>query len=100
MFKTFYIHYNVGTGKLPNQKPRGFTMEVMAHKNPRLVEVRGAFCSPKDQFCKKTGRSYAAAAQSQLIHKRRLPNILVAMQTVVMGGGHVDDWYYVLKYVV
>lgn len=75
-------------------------MEVSAHENSRLVEVRGAFCSPKDQFSKKLGRSFAAAAPSKLIHKRRLPDMLAAMEQVVAGHGYTEHWYYVLKYVV
>ena len=76
-------------------------MEVKAHENSRLVEVRGAFCSPKDQFDKKKGRSYASAAPSKLIHKRRLPSMLAAMEQVVTGYVSEDsNYYYVLKYVV
>jgi hypothetical protein len=100
MFNTFYVHKNRGPGKLPNREPRGFTLMVAPHANERLVECRGAFCSPKDQFSKKEGRLRAKWAKAKLIKKRELPHLLYAMDAVAKGDTTEKDWLYVLKYVV
>lgn len=100
MFNTFYIHKNRGPGKLPNREPRGFTLMVSPHANQRLIECRGAFCSPKDQFSKKEGRSRAALADVKLIKKRELPRLLYAMDAYAKGDTTESDWNYTLKYVV
>ena len=101
MFNTFYIHKNRGPGKLPNRAPRGFTLMVAPHAtNERLVECRGTFCSPKDQFSKKEGRSRCATAEVKLIRKRELPTLLYAMDNYAGGNTSASDWNYTLKYVV
>jgi hypothetical protein len=38
------------------------------------VSLRVAFCSPKDQFCRKTGRLVAHTAPEQIVPLRYLPN--------------------------
>jgi hypothetical protein len=68
--------------------------------NERLVECRGTFCSPKDQFSKKEGRSRCATAEVKLIKKRDLPQLLYAMDYYAGGDTCEKDWYYTLKYVV
>jgi len=69
--------------------------------NSRNVVCSGAFCSPKDQFIKKEGRSYAVQASSKTINKRHLPALLNAMATYSgFDDSNERDWVYTLKYVV
>lgn len=103
MFKSFFHHYNLGPGKLPNNAPRGFTM----HVKPDRVEdnkcwVSVAWCSPKDEFNKKTGRSCALGKEYKLINKRQLPGIVAGCHGVVWDTNNVmpDSFYWILKYVV
>ena len=100
MFKPFYVHHTKGPQKMSNRYPRGFTLQVSPSENPRMVQVRGAFCSPKDQFSKKQGRSFAAVAEMREINKRKLPMLLASMCEACGQEYYEEQWYYVLKYVV
>ncbi len=102
MFKPFFIHKHHGAKKLSNRHPRGFTLYIEQDPvNARNVVCSGAFCSPKDQFVKKDGRSHAAQASTKTINKRDLPKLLNAMSLVSGFNENVErDWFYVLKYVV
>lgn len=103
MFKPFYVHENVGPGKLSGRSPRGFTLKVSPDPdNTRHVIVQGTWCSNKDEFCKRVGRANADAAEAKSINKRQLPELAARMAGVVRpdlayGEGY---YYYLLKYVV
>lgn len=102
-FKPFYIHENRGPGKMTGRSPRGFTLKVSPDpENQRNVLVQGAWCSHKDEFVKKTGRTTADAAESKSINKRDVPELLGAMSDQMWGGlgQSARSYYYVLKYVV
>ena len=103
MFKPFYIHEHHQPGKLTGRTPRGFTLKVspdpLDHHN---IIVSGAWCSNKDEFNKKTGRSQADIAEQKTINKRTLPGLVAQMQNVMHGyPNHLPrDNYYLLKYVI
>lgn len=99
-FKSFFVHYNRGPGKLPHSQSRGFTafVEQVDH-SPRQCLVQITFCSPKDQFCKKDGRKNAQMSRVECINKRQLPAVLEHAH-FLCAGEDSDDYNYVLKYVV
>ncbi len=47
------------------------------------VDVQVAFCSKKDMFCKKTGRSLAEQAVTKVVPLRYLPSELARVNTAV-----------------
>ena len=97
MFKPFYVHCNRGPGKLPNRSPRGFTAKVSPHPtDSRLAVMQGSFCSPRDEFNKKKGRSQADIAVTKDIKLRDVPRMLEAMDQVVHGYS-MQSYLYVLK---
>jgi len=104
VFKPFYIHEHHQPGKLSGRTPRGFTLRVSPDpENNRNVLVQGAWCSNKDEFNKRTGRSLADIAESKSINKRVLPRLVTQMQQVVYPGttwAQERDHYYLLKFVV
>lgn len=103
MFKPFYVHYNRGPGKLPNRTPRGFTALVSPHPDhAHLAVMQGTFCSPKDEFNKKEGRSRAVVATMMEVKRREVPRMLSAMENVVYGTDIDKAWsyMYVLKNMV
>lgn len=101
MFKPFYIHRFREPGKLPNRVPRAFTAMVSPSDDPAKVKIQATFCSPKDQFCRKDGRKYAAEASVVELNKRELPRMMAALAHVCeFQQDKEQDWYYVLKYIV
>ena len=103
MFKPFYVHEHHQPGKLSGRTPRGFTLKVSPDlDDPRAVIVQGAWCSNKDEFNKKTGRSLADIAESKSINKRKLPVLLAHMSSLVFTPSeyHESEYYYILKFVV
>jgi hypothetical protein len=103
MFKPFFVHRFREPGKLPNRTPRAFTAMVSPHPtDSNKLEVRGTFCSPKDQFCRKTGRKFAADATPLTINKRELPHLLASLAEVCdfKEDSKQSNWYYTLKYIV
>jgi hypothetical protein len=105
-FKPFFVHYFRSSVKGYNakerSKPRGFTLYVQPDPtNLRQVRVSGAWCSNKDQFCKKTGRELAVKAEIKSINARKLPDFLVRMQGECKDNEHWPISYdYILRYVV
>ncbi len=99
MFKPFYVHWHFGPGKMPNRTPRGFTAFISPHDDTH-VKMQVAFCSPKDEFNKKKGRSYAEQAVVELVPKRRVPLMLAGCANVCdsIYDYHVEQhWYYIYK---
>lgn len=104
MFKSFFVHENRGPGKLPNRFPRGFTAYI-APNDERTVKLSIAFCSPKDQFCKRTGRDTAQATQPVVMNKREVPQALADAFNKIYGYdsgyGYPESAYlYTLKHMV
>ena len=101
-FKPFFVHRHWGAGKMPNRHPRGFTLYVQPTEDSKVVLVGTAWCSPKDQFCKKTGRSQAQAAQGMLINKREVPfNIAINEFHCGLSDMVVEaNWNYIYKYLL
>jgi hypothetical protein len=99
--RKFYVHHNYGSGHLNSRFARGFTVLVQPDPdNPRNALVQGAWCSPKDNFCKKTGRSQAEKANVLSINKRKVPDLLVKMSQKTyfhVGDGAFD---YLFKYML
>lgn len=100
-FKPFYVHRYMVPGKLPNRAPRAFTAYITP-KDDHHVNVQGTFCAPKDQFCKRLGREFAARATSETVRKRDLPRFLAAMSAVCEfdDDARQESWFYTLKYIV
>lgn len=104
MFKPFYIHIHRQPGKMSSHFSRGFTVKISPDLTEphKRVNIQVAFCSSKDQFCKKTGRKEADQKETQLVSKRSLPYNLVKLTNRVGG----KDWYneneffYLYKYVL
>lgn len=102
-FKPFYVHENSGPGKITGRSPRGFTIKVSPNgDDPRSVVVQGAWCSHKDEFNKKTGRSQADIAESKVINKRKIPHLVATMVNLVYASKHFHEsnYYYLYKYVL
>ncbi len=99
LFKPFYVHMTTGPGHKSGRTPRGFTALISPSlTDPRTLAVQVSFCSNKDQFSKKQGRSYAAKAEQVTYNKRELPRILGGFAS--QCGVHNKDYAYILKYVV
>lgn len=93
MFKPFYVHINPhAPGKMSSRHPRGATLLVKPGDDHRSCVVQGAWCSPKDAFCKKTGRATAAQAEEKIINRRDLPKLCDTMEDVVWGGNDHRAW--------
>jgi hypothetical protein len=114
MFKPFFIHHHHAPGHRPNRAPRGFTALISPHydesndqmvcADPRMVTMRVALCSPKDQFVKATGRSQAAIAHAETLNKRDVPRMLHSLSALCeidsAPWNSEADWYYVLKHLI
>ncbi len=103
-FKPFFVHRHSGPGKLPNRNPRGFTLYVSPDPlHERNIIVRTAWCSPKDQYCKKTGRSQAmASAYTTILNRRELPMHVASNEFFCGLSSFIDvnAWQYIYKYVL
>jgi len=103
VFKPFYVHFNMGPGKLNAAHPRGYTLRVSPdHLSNREVVVQGAWCNPKDEFNKSIGRQTADVAEQMTINKRKLPELCATMANKCFGYEEYDQmaYYYLLKFVV
>lgn len=118
MFRPFYIHDSRGSGKLTSSSPRGFTAVVepveraatealgLPGDPSKYCAIRVAFCSNKDQFKKKEGRSFAHAEPAKIINKRALPEFVASLYCVVHPQEvesfqyWSDHYNYLLKYVI
>lgn len=104
MFKPFFVHVQTFHRKPYNKHtPVGFTAYVSPNNNPRLCNLQVTFCSPKDQFCKKEGRSQAMQAPVEVVNKRDLPMWVARCNDVLYRKAEwtpSNTYYYLLKYVV
>ena len=112
-FKPFYVHINRGPGKRYS-KLRGATVLVSPAKDKtnRFVTVQVTYCSKRDQFCKKTGRSQAEQAPAEVINVRKLATFLADVDYRVSEGLNAEisaaspfndgseEFHYVYKYMV
>lgn len=101
--KTFYIHKHHGPGKMPNRHPRGFTVKITPNGlDENTVFLRGAMCSPKDQFSKKEGRSQADKDDFTIVRKRHVPMLLAKLSATCHFDMESDEtnWYYIYKYML
>lgn len=101
-FKPFYVHFNLGPGKL-SSKFRGFTAHVAPHDS-RNVAVKLTFCSKRDQFCKKVAREEVDHKPAQVVNARQLSKFM-AQQRAQCHGHTAYEWEhheydYLYKYMV
>jgi len=79
-FKPFYIHASRPVFKTDNSRymhmPRGFTAFIQPSAGDRIINVQIAYCSAKDQFCKKTGRFQAVRKDYMYMNPRKLGQFL------------------------
>lgn len=66
------LHRVMSSASYPG-KIRAITIRIAPTENPEMVEMSVAMCSVKDQFCKKTGREVADAAEKVTVHIRSIP---------------------------
>ena len=111
--KPFFIHYNRNkrrddAGWLKHI-PRGFTAFIQEHQtDPHSVRVQVSFCSYKDEFSKKQGRTEAELANTEIVNKRSLPKLLQSCNLACHLPRHSLDkaeldgtsYNYVLKYML
>lgn len=103
-FKPFYIHEH---GKYFT-KYRGLTAYISPSDNLRQIYVQAAFCSKKDQFCKRIGREQAQLAKAELINTRQLPRWIETQKAALYGEDPNEEYIknrlifsnHYLKYVV
>lgn len=70
--------------------PRGgATVRVVGEDDGKAVRVQVAYCSPKDQFCRKTGRARAETKQTVAIPLSGLPGMLTKVSRNVMRKQHL-----------
>lgn len=106
MFKPFFVHYNRNITKNSHgwekHSPRGFTAYIQPDPNNlRNVLMQLTFCSPKDQFSKKEGRSQVHQTKVEIVNKRDVPKMLAGATSLVENRRLLDSrYYYILKYVV
>ena len=101
MFKPFYIHGFNEPGRISGRFARGFTLRVSQdEENPHNIKVQGTWCSPKDQFCKKEGRSFADKAAAETMNKRNLPKLVADCYAACGLETSSYDQNYLLKFVV
>ena len=99
MFKPFFVHFNKskhGDARWMRY-PRGFTAYVKSTENPREISVQLIYCSPKDQFCKKTGRELVMKKEPILMNPRSLQKLLE------LAAEQCNSWTrfeYLYKYMV
>lgn len=103
-FKPFFVHKFHGTGKMPNRHARGFTAHIKPSDQLHKVLMSVAWCSPKDQFNKKTGREQSQDSPDnyELVNKRDVPNLLAGCEQVcALTVDHKPGtWYYIYKYML
>lgn len=91
---TRYFHMNNDTPYSFGKKPKrnGATVVVCGDTDdPAQVDVRVAFCSRKDKYCRKTGREEALKAKPKIVMLRHLPREL---HNIAVESGYGDTWNY------
>lgn len=78
--ETFWIH-DFDNLEPKENKYRGFTAEITRtnkrdENRHQTCEVKVAFCSGKDNFCRRTGREKAAEKQAVTMNVVNLPSYL------------------------
>jgi len=103
-FKPFFVHFNRPVSKHDTSRlrhsPRGFTAHIMPGEQPREIRVQATFCSSRDEFVKKEGRSLALTAEVAKFNPRDLPKLLSSMAAACAAESYEQDYLYTLKYVV
>lgn len=98
------MHINRGPGKLHCGKYRGATIFVSPTDNPREITIQTTFCSKKDAFCRKTGRSFALNEKSITINIRALSDEVGKIEAIVYDDdyhkGWAENFMYLYKYMV
>lgn len=76
-------------------QPRGgATVRVVGEDDGLAVRVQIAYCSPKDQFCRKTGREQAAKSSTTAIPLKGLPGLLHKVSKKVLRKTHYNGpWH-------
>lgn len=107
--KPFFIHFDArAMGQLFNNSlyRNGFTAYIQPAENPREVKFSVVFCSKKDQFVKKTGRSQVQEIIPDIINKREIPRLLAAARAQCFKK-HLEksdildySYFYVYRYVL
>jgi hypothetical protein len=103
-FKPFFIHRQ--RIKPFSGKHNGFTAYISPNaEDARMCDVQVTYCSRKDQFCKKEGRSFALKAPIKTVNKRDLPTELNRIHIQLHNWKHSpsdfdNSWHWVLKYVI
>lgn len=101
MFKPFFIHRNHAPGKMSSRQSRGFTLKISPYpEDDKIALVQGTLCSPKDEFCKRLGRSQAEQSKPEKINKRDVPRLLAAMSASCGWAEDSREYNYVLKYFI
>lgn len=95
MNKPFFVHINPHhPGKYLNAKQsRGATLYVVPRADQQC-EVGVAYCSPRDNFNKKTGRAVAQAAERSIINKRQLPSFAAEIRNKTYEYGCYPASFY------
>ena len=99
MLVTRFFHIRPWWGV--NPKRNGATVLVTGNTDdPAQVDVQVAFCSRKDAYCKKTGRSTAAKAPIKVVMLRNLPRELARIDDAVnrMVGSSSSNWSSAIRY--
>lgn len=98
---TRFFHMNNSTWFPLKSKRNGATVVVTGDTDdPAQVDVRVAFCSRKDMYCRKTGREEALKAKPKIIMLRHLPREMLNI-AVEAGYSHESQksmYDYTVKY--
>ena len=82
-------------------KFNGATVQVVGDTEmPAQVDVQVTFCSRKDMFCKKVGRTLASTAPLKVVPLRYLPNELARIEDAVYGHelDNANDFLFAVRY--
>lgn len=77
---TRFFHLNHTLWFPSKSRRNGATIVVTGDTDdPAQVDVRVAFCSRKDMYCKKTGREEALKAKPKIVMLRHLPREMLSI---------------------
>lgn len=80
----------------------GATVKVTGDtRDPAQVDVQVVYCSRKDMYCKKTGRSLADVAPTKVVMLRNLPLELSRIQEKLYPVGaffNTITWMFAMRY--
>lgn len=98
--KAFYVHHQV---RYFGRARNGFTALIHPTENSRTVLFSVTYCSKKDAFCKKTGRSSVAQLIPTEVNKRDVPQLLAKAQAICEGHSFYNgdlSWQYIYRYML